>query len=377
MSHSHGVVRHISWVAISFLAIAAPILRGRAKSGAEDLPTADQIVARYIEARGGEAKIRSIRTAIYRGVYREGDFVSPGAAMALMRPYYKLVGDPDKLSFEFREGYDGSAWEYYGNPGIVVRTVGPAAAAARHGLAIDGPLMDYRQKGTTITVLGIEPIAGRPAYRLLVRMRDGFEEEEFVDTETALLVAERKVAPVHAFGKAIASETRFGDYRPVQGVRFAHSDREVEIATGKVLNEMSWTSITVNQEIDPAVFSPPVFTRTPLQRLLDQLYLERTDIQAVLWSYHEFRRVHPAIETDEGIQVIGYQILKMGDHSSAVALLKANASDYPRSSGAAFALGRAHQTAGNLSESRVEFQRALSLDPGNKRAAEALRNLPD
>jgi hypothetical protein len=364
-------------MAVSFLAIAAPMLGGRAKSPVEDLPTADQIVARYIEARGGIAKIGDLRTAIYRGVYREGDFVAPDAAMALMRPYDKLVGDPDKLSSEFREGYDGSAWEYYGDPGIVVRTVGPAAAAARHSLAIDGPLVDYRQKGTTISVLGIEPIAGRPAYRLLVRMRDGFEEEEFVDTETALLVAERKVVPVHAFGKAIASETRFGDYRPVQGVLFAHSDREVEIATGKVLNEMKWTSITVNQEIDPAVFSPPVFTRTPLQLLLDQLYMERADVQAVLWSYHEFRRARPAIETDEGIQVIGYQILKMGDHASAVALLKANASDSPRSSGAAFALGRAHRTAGNLAESRVEFRRALSLDPGNKRAAEALRNLPD
>ena len=72
--------------------------------------------------------------------------------MALMRPFYKLVGDPFEPNRSFAEGYDGSAWEYYGDPGIVVRTVGAAAAALRHGLAIDGPLFEYREKGSTIEV---------------------------------------------------------------------------------------------------------------------------------------------------------------------------------------------------------------------------------
>lgn len=344
-------------------------------AGAKALPTADQVVAHHIDARGGYERIRKIRTLIYRGIYHEGDYVSPEAAMALMRPYYKLVGNPDRLSNDFREGYDGSAWEFYGDPGVVLRTVGAAAAASRHGLAIDGPLVDYRQKGTTITVAGVEPIAGRNAYRLLVRMQDGFEEEEFVDAETWLLIATRKVAPIHAFGKAIASETRFGDFRPVEGVLFAHSDREVEIATGRVLSEMTWTSITANQELDPGVFSPPVLRLTPLQQLLEQLFAERSDVEAVLWSYHEFRRGRPDIKTDEGMEFIGYQMLKMGDHAAALALLKVNAADYPRSSSAAFGLGRAYRTAGRLSEARAEFQRALTLDPENKRAREALRDL--
>src|SRR6185295_18493287 len=150
------------------LLTAAPGLVAR--SG---LPTADEIVARHVEARGGRAALENIRSVIYRGRYREdGDSAAHDAAMALRRPFYKLVGDPDRLSNEFREGYDGSPWEFYGNPGIVVRTVGAAAAASRHGVAIDGPLADYRRKGTSVTVEGIEPVAGRDCYRLLVRMRD-------------------------------------------------------------------------------------------------------------------------------------------------------------------------------------------------------------
>src|SRR6267154_2026803 len=87
---------------------------------AQPAPTADEIVARHIEARGGAEKIRGLRTLVYRGTHREGDHVG-NAVMALMRPFYKLVGDPDVPNRSFAEGYDGSAWEYYGDPGIVVR----------------------------------------------------------------------------------------------------------------------------------------------------------------------------------------------------------------------------------------------------------------
>lgn len=299
-------------------------------------PSAEEIVARHVSARGGAESLARINSLIYRGEYHEGDYRGP-AAMALMRPFFKLVGDPEQLSMEFREGYDGSAWEFYSDPGIVVRTAGPASAAARHGLAIEGRLAGYRGDGSTLTLLGNEAIAGRKAYRVRVHMRDGFEEDEFVDAESWMWVASRKAAPIHAFGAAVSTESRFSDFRRVAGVLFAFSDRETEIATGRVLNEMQWTSIDANVAIPEAAFSPPVLPLTPLQRLLDQLYSERTDAFAVLWSYADFRKAFPAVDSDAGIQAIGYQMLKMGQSAGAVALLQANAADHPRSSGAASA----------------------------------------
>ncbi len=356
-----------------FIAVRAA---GAATSASPTSPTsltAGEIVDRYVEARGGAEKLRDLRTAVYRGEYHEGGEVSPNAAMAIMRPFYKLVGDPAKPNAEFAEGYDGSAWEFYGD--FVVRTVGAAAAAARHGLAIDGPLADYQAKGSTVTLMGMEKVGDRNAYRLRIRMMDGFEQDELIDAENWRLIAERKVAPIHAFGESVASEERFGDFRAVEGVEFAFSSREVEIATGKVLNEMQWNSITVNEDLAPAVFSPPSFTRTPVQDLLEKLYQERADHEAVMWSYRGFRRAYPDLDTDAGTQAIGYQMLKMGDSASAVTLLQANAAEHPRSSGAAFGLGRALRTAGKPAEARAAFERAVALDPSNKRAAEALKEI--
>ena len=91
------------------------------------------------------------------------------------------------------------------------------------------------------------------------------------------------------------------------------------------------------------------------------------------------RRTHRPQQTlqAEIAQAIGFQILKMGDHGTAVELLAANAADYPRSTGAAFALGRASATAGDRARATAEFRRAVALDPNNKRAAAALRQIEE
>ena len=182
---------------------------------------------------------------------------------------------------------------------------------------------------------------------------------------------------VHAFGREIATETRFSDYRSVGGILFPFLSREIEIETGKVLNEMKITSIVLNEKLDPRVFSPPVLTLTPLQKLLADLFGERSDANAVMWTYRDFRRAHPDVDTDEGMEVIGYQMLKMGDHQAAVALLTANALAYPHSSGAAFGLGRSYRETGELVKARDQFETALRLDPANKRARDALKAMSD
>jgi hypothetical protein len=77
-----------------------------------------------------------------------------------------------------------------------------------------------------------------------------------------------------------------------------------------------------------AWFSPPEFKRTPSQTFIEQLYGQREDPSAVMWTYRSYRRVHPGEDTSDAAQVAGYQALKMGANASAVALLEANANDY-------------------------------------------------
>ena len=339
--------------------------------------SAEDIVARHLEARGGAQRLRGLETVIYRnGLYREGSYVGSGRAfMAMARPYFKIVSDPTDSTATFREGYDGSAWEWYGSPGIVVRTVGAANAAIRHNLDPDGPFSDYREKGSRIVRVADGTVADRKAYGILLTLRDGVRTLFLIDAETFLIAAVRKAAPIHAFGAPVSTEERVSDYRSVDGVLFSFRSTEVDIATGKELNSMVWGSIETNRKLPREWFSPPSFARTPLQEFLEQLYYERTDTSALRWSYAAFRRAHPDVDTRAGIETIGYQMLKMGDRDGALGVLTMNATDFPRSSSSAFGLGRALVAAGDSTRARQEFARALELDPANKAAAAGLASI--
>jgi tetratricopeptide (TPR) repeat protein len=161
----------------------------------------------------------------------------------------------------------------------------------------------------------------------------------------------------------------------VEGVLFPYSIREVEIATGRELNSNIVRSIVVNQKFDRSFFSPPQYERTPLQQMLEQLYMERTDPACVMWTYRAFRKANPGIDTRDGVEFIGYQIAKMGDFNGALQLLTANASDYAKSASAQFGLGRAYKAAGDLGNARIHFQKALQIDPSFRKATDGLNAL--
>jgi hypothetical protein len=345
-------------------------------------PTIADIAALHLHAIGGRAVVDRIQSLVIRGIYHEPGAISdatpliPHAYQAFMRPYYEVIGDPAEPHPGIREGYDGSAWEYYGDPGIVVRTVGAAAAATRHASEfLQDSLLDYEDKGTRLELEGTEAIEGRAAYKIRATLADGFQKLMFVDTSNYWIVAERKRAPLHAFGDTVATETRYEDFRPEGGLLMAHRSLEVEIATGQVMNEFRRLRVEINTVQDPSLFSPAPHTRTPLQQCLEQLYLERADFTAVLYTYREFRRTHPEIDTRAGVEFVGYQMVKMSDVQGAIGLLAANAADYPNAASAQFGLGRAYAAAGDKAGATRAFELALRADPGYTQASDGLKTL--
>jgi hypothetical protein len=117
---------------------------------------------------------------------------------------------------------------------------------------------------------------------------------------------------------------------------------EVELTSGKILSEARKVSVEINTLRDVSIFSPAPYVRTPLQQCLEQLYLERSDPVSVMYTYRLFRGIHTDVDTREGIEFIGYQMAKMGDHAVSIELLRANVADYPDSASAQFSLGRAY-----------------------------------
>jgi len=344
--------------------------------------TIEQIVQKHVDAIGGIEKIHALKSLVIRGMYHEGGEIPPGTPivarnyMAFLRPYYQVIGDPANPNPDLREGFDGSAWEYYGDPGVTIRTVGAAAAATRHTAEfLHDSLVDYQENGTRLELQGTEKIDGKDCYKIFVTLSDGFQKYLFVDIGSFMIVAGRGSAPIHAFGAAVTTEGRILDYQPTNGVLMPHRIIEVELATGKVLSDARNVTIEANTLTDPSIFSPAPRQKTPLQDILEKLYEERTDTVSVMYSYRLFRRTHPDVDTREGIEFIGYQMAKTKDYPSSIELLRANAADYPNSASAQFGLGRALQASGDSVGATKAFQDALKIDPQFKKATDGLNAL--
>ncbi len=360
-------------------AIASVCLSFAVATCAQAQPAAlnvDDIIARHIEARGGADAMRNIRTLVFDdGTYSEGDYVGDGdAVMMISRPYYKLVGHPERDP-GYMEGYDGAAWEWFADPGVVVRTVGRPSEAIRHGADVESAFLDYAEKGYTHELIGEALIDGKPAYQVRSTAMDGTSGDSFIDKESLLVVAARAATPIHAFGAAVERESRFGDYREVAGVLFWFRDETFQIATGERLSGMQWGTIEANVDIPEAWFSPPEFERSRIQTFIEQLYIQRADPPSVMWTYHAFRRAYPGESTQVASEVAGFQSLKMGAVETAIVLLEQNAADYPDAADSAFGLGRAYATVGRTDDARAEFERALRLEPGHVRATRAMADL--
>jgi hypothetical protein len=86
------------------------------------------------------------------------------------RPYYLLVGDPaKKATADFAEGNDGAHWEFYRDPGLIIRTNGAPAKAIPHTAYFDDALvMSAREPGWKVKLLGKERVAGCDTYKLHV-----------------------------------------------------------------------------------------------------------------------------------------------------------------------------------------------------------------
>ena len=340
-------------------------------------PTVPEIIARYIAARGGLDRIRSVRTLILHGPPRPDG--RPGRWMARARPGYFVVGEPGPHR-EFGEGFDGSAWEFYGDPGLVIRTTDAPAAAARHTSYFDDPLVSSLDGGWRIELLGEDRVGGRPAWRLGVAFPDGFRSEVFVDRQSWLIIANRKAAPIHAFGNAVTTETRISDYRSLNGALFPMRFDEYVIATGQPLTDMSgaWQTADVNVALPLDYFSPPPERRTPLARMLNAVYADRGIPSDALRWYRDFRAdsATAATDTEAGIEAVGYQCLKNGAIATGVQLLEANLREHPQSPAAHFGVGRAYRAAGREREAMAQFRQALAIDPGFARASDAIASQP-
>lgn len=209
--------------------------------------TAEEIVAKNITAKGGEAKLKAVETVRQSGSINVQGQTAQLTVVAkrpnLSRQDIKIGGSTITMSF------DGvKAWML--NPMVApdpIELPAEQAEMIKDQADIDGPLVDYKSKGSTVELVGTEDANGKKAFHLRVSRKGLPPTELFIDSTTYLDL--KSVTTVPGSG---TMEMVFGDYRMVDGMTVPFSVKSS--AAGMLLSELKLDKVEFNVTLPADTF---------------------------------------------------------------------------------------------------------------------------
>ena len=219
--------------------------------------TADDVIARNNDAKGGLAKQKAVQSARLTGRATVGPGIEAPIVIEMRRPKSLRI-DIAVQGMTITQAYDGAVgWMLNPLSGRTdPETVPPEALRVMEEQAdMDGPLVDYKGKGHTVELLGKEKVEGTDCYKLKVTLKSGDVRTIFIDTESNLEVKVEGRTMIR--GTEQVSDTLLGDWKDVGGILMAHS-----IDNGQpgapMRQKITIDKIELNVPLEDARFAMPV-----------------------------------------------------------------------------------------------------------------------
>jgi hypothetical protein len=239
-------MKRSSWIALTMLLFLP--LGASAQS-------VDEVIAKYVQARGGLEKLRAIKSVRMTAKLSEGSFRA-GFVQENKRD--------DKIRQELIiqgmarvQAYDGhTAWQInpFGgrkDPALMSQDdARPLVISAD----FDGPLVDAGQKGNKTELVGHDSVEGTDCYKLKVTLKNGDLQYYFLDADSFLPIKLESQSNVR--GAVRYHETLLGDYEQVDGIYYPFSYESGEPGSDERL-QLTVEKVEPNVPLDDTRFSLP------------------------------------------------------------------------------------------------------------------------
>ena len=221
--------------------------------------TADDIIAKYAQRVGGVDRLHAIQS-----LRRTGKFYGGGGFEAQVKNENKR---PNKVREEFVFGgmtgvtaYDGrSGWKI--EPWQGKKDPEPLGEDETKGIvddaSFDDPLLNYREQGNKLELIGKDQIEGTDVYKLkLTLASNGDVRTYYLDLDSGVPIKYEVLR--HVRGAEREFEVELGDYKPVNGVYYPFSVA-VGAKDSPTANkaQYTWERIEANVTLDDNQFRKP------------------------------------------------------------------------------------------------------------------------
>lgn len=207
------------------IAAAQPKTAAPAQAKDAALPSGEALMAKYVDALGGQAAFDKIKNRVMEGSL---DIAAAGIKLSLAvyseRPARMyMVADSDATGRIESGVVDGIAWENSAMRGAIVKDGAEKADALRD--ATFDRLIYWKDGAKSVECVAVADVDGKPAYKVVLTPKEGSAQTFYLDKETSLPV--QVEAEMVAAGQKITLVSKPGDYRQVDGVKIPFSIKQV------------------------------------------------------------------------------------------------------------------------------------------------------
>ena len=225
--------------------------------------TADDIIKKTVEARGGIAKIKAVQSERITGRVAFPQGFEGMVILELERPH-KLYSEMTVQGQKVLRAYDGKSAGWIVDPFGENKAVQAMPEEDLKGMPDeadpDGPMVDYKAKGSKIELAGKEDLDGKAVYHLKITDRQGEVRSYFLDASTFLTVKWTGLRKID--NQMLPWECTFSDYRDVGGLKFPFKIDQGSPGT-EFRQSLTIEKVELNPKIEESHFAKPVLSPAP------------------------------------------------------------------------------------------------------------------
>lgn len=217
-------------------------------------PSIDEIVAKNLKAKGGADKWKSVSAVRMTGKVSLQGMDLPMSVSA-KRPNLSRqeITIQDK---KIVQAFDGTTpWMINPMMGSDApqEITGPQAEMMKSDADFDGALVDYKEKGHKVELVGKEKLDATDVYHLKITKKTGNVQHYYLDAESGIEL--KTSSEMDMGGTKQNIETELSNYQSVEGIMIPHTVKQS--INGTQMVTMTIEKVEFNPTLEDALFKMP------------------------------------------------------------------------------------------------------------------------
>lgn len=181
--------------------------------------TVDEVIAKNVLAHGGADKLKSVRSLRTTSKFSQGSFRADlrqeNKRSDKVREEFIIQGLAQVQAYDGKAGWQISPFGGRKDPELLSQDDLKSLVVDAD---IDGPLVDYKEKGHKAELVGHDSMEGTDCFKIKLSMKNGDVRYYYLDADSYLELKLEIQTTIR--GALQESELYFGDYEQVNGVYY-------------------------------------------------------------------------------------------------------------------------------------------------------------